>query len=508
MNKLLVSALSCILLSACSAPSVKDSAIIQQTAIEQAKTITLSPQQVLDETRDLQVLAQREDLYFYSPNYIAQAEDEIRQAETAFKEKQDPQQIITHALTGQQFLKRGLETKETVLVQLKLALDGLTLLTELKADTLLASEFSDIQGEIKALIIYVEQGNTTEALKGQGDVLKEITQLEIKALKKTFLNQAQLALNKAEDAGAEDNAVISFEQANVAIGRLKAFIETNPKERQVISEKTLGTVRLCQHAQNVAETAESLLDLKPESAEQHVLFIEKLIARIGTALKQEDVSHLPLDNQSIAIAQAAETINKQAQAIKQQGQWETEKAELQNKLSLLQSQLDSAIEEAKVATLELKAQENENTQELTTEKNDTLSTPLDPALESPVLTPAQAAVIDPQSQPPIEEGDITASTDQSLTPEPVKKPIEPIPEAVETPAPIEEAPATTPAEIESAPVAESVEPVTEVIETSESSAPEIEIPAAQAPAPVEVIEVNEVPEGEPSTQEQSPVETP
>ncbi len=504
MNKLLVSALSCVLLSACSAPGVKDSAIIQQTAIEQAKTITLSPQQVLDETRDLQVLAQREDLYFYSPNYIAQAEDEIRQAETAFKEKQDPQQIIAHALTGQQFLRRGLETKETVLLQLKLALDGLTLLTELKADTLLASEFSDIQGETKELIIFVEQGNTTEALKGQGDILKEIALLEIKVLKKTFLNQAQLALNKAEDAGAEDNAVLSFEQANVAIGRLKTFIETNPKERQVINEKTQETVRLCQHAQNVAETAESLLDLKPESAEQHVLFIEKLIARIGTALKQEDVSHLPLDNQSIAIAQAAETIHKQAQAIKQQGQWETEKAELQNKLSLLQSQLDSAIKAAKAATLEPKAQEIEKVQEITEENNDTLALPLDPTLIAPVLTPAKTEVPDLQNQQPIKESDIAAPTDQPQTKEPTK-------ETAETPNPIEEIPVSTQTETISIPEPEPVESTIETQNSPVNSAPEIEELVAapvEALVPVEVIEVNEVPEAEPSIEEQSPVETP
>ena len=342
MNKLLISALGCIFLSACSAPAVKDSAIIQQSAIEQAKTVNLSPQQVLDETRDLQVLAQREDLYFYSPNYIAQAENEIRQAEEAFKEKLADQQIITHALAGQQLLKRGLETKQTVLTQLKLALDGLAMLTELKTEKLMTSEFSDIQSEIKELIILIEQGNTTQALKEQSDVLTEIALLEIEVLKKTFLSQAEMALEKAEDADAEDYASTSYEQASVSVERLQAFIETNPKKRQDINLKTQDTVRLCQHAQNVAIAAKPLLKLTNEDAEQHVLFIEKLIARIGNALNHEDVSYLPLDNQSIALAQAAETINKQAQSIKQQGQWEAEKAELKASLAKLQAQLNTA----------------------------------------------------------------------------------------------------------------------------------------------------------------------
>ena len=430
MNKLLVSALSCVFLSACSAPAVKDSAIIQQSAIEQAKTVNLSPQQVLDETRDLQVLAQREDLYFYSPNYIAQAENEIRQAEDALKGKLPPQQIITHALTGQQLLKRGLETKQTVLTQLKLTLDGLAMLRELKTEKLMASEFSDIQGETKDLIILVEQGNTSQALKEQADVLAEIAILEINVLKKTYLSQAEIALEKAEDADAEDHAAVSFEQASVAVERLQAFIEANPKKRQDINLKTQDTVRLCQHAQNVASAAKPLLKLTNEGAEQHVLFIEKLIARIGHALKHEDVSYLPLDNQSIALAQAAETINKQAQSFKQQGQWEKEKAELQAKLNNLQSQLNTAtqasiIEEPKINETELKDSSKILPMDKDSNKETKPETAIDQVTENSPATPLKSEV---SQEPTIAPQDQTEATKKTAIDETV---------ATETQAPSE-----------------------------------------------------------------------
>ncbi len=55
MNKFLLSAVGLVLLSACSAPAVKDTLLIQQSAQEQAKNLGLSPQEVLDETRDLQI---------------------------------------------------------------------------------------------------------------------------------------------------------------------------------------------------------------------------------------------------------------------------------------------------------------------------------------------------------------------------------------------------------------------------------------------------------------------
>jgi hypothetical protein len=351
MNKIFLGLMSLALITACSAPAVKDTLLIQQSAQEQAKNLGLSAQDVLAETRDLQVLAQREDLYFYSPTYIAQAEEEIRSAESAFKDKLDIQTIITHALTGQKLLKRGLENKKTALSQLTLSLDGLALLEKLKAPTLFPSDYSDVQSDIRDLIILIEQGNATQAIKDQGSVLNDITEIEINVLKKTYLGQAEKALEKAIDADAEDFAPVSIEKANSAVEKLTLFIEQNRKQLEDIDIETQKAIHLAQHAEHVAVTVEPLLKLKIKEAEQHVLFIEKLIARIGKALNQQDVTHLPLDNQSIALAQAAETISKQAMAVKQQDQWGNKNSELKAKLSKLQKELDKALKIAQQKTI-------------------------------------------------------------------------------------------------------------------------------------------------------------
>jgi hypothetical protein len=351
MNKILLGLMSLILITACSAPAVKDTLLIQQSAQEQAKNLGLSAQDVLVETRDLQVLAQREDLYFYSPTYIAQAEEEIRSAESAFKDKQDIQKIITHALTGQKLLKRGLENKKIALSQLKLSLDGLALLEKLKAPTLFPSDYSDIQSDIRNLVILIEQGNATQAIKDQTSVLNDIIEIEINVLKKAYLGQVEKALEKAIDVDAEDFAPVSMEKANSAVEKLSLFIEQNRKQLKDIDIKTQKAIHLAQHAKHVAITVEPLLKLKIKEAEQHVLFIEKLIARIGKALDQQDVTHLPLDNQSIALAQAAETISKQAMAVKQQHQWENKNSELEAKLSKLQKELDKALKIAQQKTI-------------------------------------------------------------------------------------------------------------------------------------------------------------
>ncbi len=405
MNKLLIGVLGAALVSACSAPAVKDTLLIQQSAQEQAKKSGLSSQEVMDETRDLQILAQREDLYFYSPTYIAQAEDEIRDAESAFKDKLPEQKIITHALTGQQLLKRGLENKKTVLIQLKLSLDGLALLESLKADTLFASDYSDVQDDTKDLVILIEQGNTTQALKDQNGVLSDIADVEIKVLKKTYLNQAELALEKAVDADAEDFAPISIEKASLAVEKLATFIESNRKQLEAIDAETQKAIHLAQHAEHVSIAVEPMLKFKITDAEQHILFIEKLMTRIGNAFNQQDVTHLPLDNQSIALAQAAETVNKQAQAIKQQGQWQAERAELEAKLSELQSQLEATKKPAKPA------ESTKATQTNTPQSTDTLEA-------TAITTPEPAATPVEETKPIVDatQNATTEATEVATTP--------------------------------------------------------------------------------------------
>lgn len=334
----------CSLLAACVGNSVKDGESIQQSAIQQAKASNQDPQTVIAESQSLQLEAQREDLYFYSPTYMEQAEDALEDAEDAIKSKKPSHEIITHALTAQKLFKRGLENKPTVLKQLSATFSGLDMLKAIDTDTVLASDFQDLQDDTKDLIILIEQGKTTQAIADQKELLSDISDVEINTLKKTYLTVAEHALEKADDADAEDFAAKSFLAAQKNIETFELFIESSPKQREAIKNKSSAAIYLAQHAEHVAKAAQPLLKLNPESAEEHILFIEKLLARVGTALGQADVSHLNLNSQSIAIAQAAETINKRAntqiQIAGQTAAWESEKAKLIAEIEQLKNQAE------------------------------------------------------------------------------------------------------------------------------------------------------------------------
>ena len=83
MKQRLVPIVCLSFLTACVGNSVKDTESIQQSAIQQAKATTQDPQAVIAESQNLQIEAQREDLYFYSPTYMEQAEDALEDAEAS-----------------------------------------------------------------------------------------------------------------------------------------------------------------------------------------------------------------------------------------------------------------------------------------------------------------------------------------------------------------------------------------------------------------------------------------
>ena len=343
MKKTLLSLCAVSLLSACSGPAIKDTAIIQQTALNQAQNSEQNPQEVIENTRNTQIKAQQQDLYYYSPSYMAQAEVEMAKAEESLKQNKPASTTITHSLTAQALFDRGLATKDVVINQLKSSFDGIEMLKEINSHTLLKGDFEDIQDDIKDLILLIEQNKTSDALNEQKEVLSDITELEIQTLKVTYFSSAENALEKAEDADAEEYAAKTFESAEKALEKLELTVENQYKDRELLAQKSTATIQLAQHAEHVAKAAKPLLKLDAEKAEQHILYVESLLERVTKALNHDAITHMPLNNQSIALAQAVERLNKQAQTNINTSQWALEKQQLETVIAeLKQAQLDAA----------------------------------------------------------------------------------------------------------------------------------------------------------------------
>jgi len=339
MKRVLLGICSIGLLSACSSPAIKDTSLIEQAAINIVESGQQDIQATIESARNLQIEAQQADLYYYSPKHMVQAEQEMAKAEEAYKLKKSDQEILTHSLTAKTLFERGLKIKPLVEQHLKPSFEALEMLKELKAHIILKDDFADLENEVKDLIILIEEDNLTKAIQEQLELKPEVTKLEIATLKATYLIPAELALEKADDAEADDYAQKTFTTAEKSVEKLGLLIDTQYQNRQLIIDTSKSTVHQCQHAENIAKAVKPLLKLNPESGEQHVLFIESLLSRISSALDQDAQNHLTLNKQSISLAQKVETLNKQAQTNLNNPSWAQEKSELQSTIEQLQVQL-------------------------------------------------------------------------------------------------------------------------------------------------------------------------
>jgi len=342
MNYKTISIIGFSLLTACMGNQVKDTNTIEQSALAQAQDIASQqdPSDIIESARELQVKAQKEDLYFFSPTYMSQAEDAMSEAESALAAKKPAQETIALALTAQKLFSRGLESKQSVRIQLEKSFSGLDMLKTLGTPTVERKEYESLMDDLKDLIVLIEQGKTSEAASEETSFLKDIAELEITTLKTKHLSPVQSALDLADEADADDFAPKSLKEALNRHDALQSYIESSPKDRDGIRKKSTAAIKLAQHAEHVAKSAKPLLKLNPELAETHVLQIEAWIRRIGQSLEHEDVTHLELNSQSIALAQKAETLTKQAKAVGERTQWDNERVKLQADIARLQQEVE------------------------------------------------------------------------------------------------------------------------------------------------------------------------
>ena len=341
MKHLLIGICSIGLLSACSTPAIKDTSLIEQAAINLVESGQQDIQATIDEARTLQVQAQQADLYYYSPKHMIQAEQEMAKAEEAYKLKKPDEEILTHSLTAKTLFERGLKIKPLVEQHLEPSFADLAMLKELKAHIILKDDFKDLENEVKDLIILIEEEKTPQALQEQIALKADVVKLEIATLKASYLIPAEIALEKAEDAEADDYAKKTYEKAEKKVEQLGQLIETQYQNRQLIIDASKAAVQQSQHAQNIATAVIPLLKLNAESGEEHILYIESLLGRIASAIQAENMNHLTLNKQSISLAQKVEILNKQAQTNQSNPVWDQQKADLEKTISTLQSQLSN-----------------------------------------------------------------------------------------------------------------------------------------------------------------------
>ncbi len=294
-----------ILITGCSNTPTNQNQIDIHTT-EQTDNESGDSERALIEAENKYDTALKENIVFYSPDTIQKAKEALKLARSKelSAEKEASLEASANVLV---LLKSAQKNKVKVESLLKKILIQKKILDDLKTPRILTAEYNAQINNIKDIIQKIEMDKEAEALKAIDNIYSELQILELNTLLAIHWLPAKNTLLKAEEEGARDIAKKSFSLASAAVDNAETLIRSDYKDRSKVEINGVNALRAAQKALYTARDAEFLVGLTQEQAEGVVLRFQNLIAKIGAALKSQDVRHMALEDQANALAQIAET---------------------------------------------------------------------------------------------------------------------------------------------------------------------------------------------------------
>ncbi|MCW8854818.1 MAG: hypothetical protein OQK72_08975 [Gammaproteobacteria bacterium] len=297
-----------VLLTGCMTQQIANTRHMDDAVSKQAANSNQTPQQIC-ETASLAIAkADKEDLHFYAPLHLEQASDNLQEGQEKIKVKETQAQGVAQCFKVKKLIENGVATKAKVKTSLKDSLAELNMLKKVDDEKKFTDDIQDHIEDVMDLVKEIEAGKMNEAMQGQAELLKEMLELEIEIVTDKNLTPVEAMLEKAEDVDADDLAEKTFEKAEAELESAKKFIRANYRNNEQVKNTSALAMRSAKHAFYVAKEVETLKELKPEAAEEKVLYIESLLERVNKKFNQEVVIGHSLYEQSTIISKRLDSI--------------------------------------------------------------------------------------------------------------------------------------------------------------------------------------------------------
>lgn len=296
--------LSLFILGACANTKIANNESFALQAKERAATATMTPEQALMSATQKINQAQTQELNIYAPLHLRSAREALNEAQEAKNSGQPNSLILEKSFQAETLLEAAFAMKGRVKALLKPSLEHKKVLEQLNCPDTLPKDFNGVERKLQYLVKDIEGGFVEDAERGQQDLLKYMTKVEINTLKKQHLTAAEVQLEKADDIDADEFAPYTFEQAEQTLEQSELYIEQHFRNREGVKKAGLEALYAAQHAFHLAQTAEKMVAMKPDQAEQQVLAFEALLKRINTPVGIAQLESYELSKQAQLLADA------------------------------------------------------------------------------------------------------------------------------------------------------------------------------------------------------------
>jgi len=312
-------------LTGCMSQQIANTKHMDAASIKQAASSTQTPQQICEAASVAVSTANKEELHFFAPLHLEQASDALEDGQEQIKNKETLKEGVKNCFKVSKLVENGIAIKAKVKSSLSDSLAELAMLKKVDAEKKFTDDIQDYADDVVDLVKEIEAGKMNEAMQGQAELLKDMLELEIEIVTAKNLNPVEAMIEKAEDVDADDLAEKTFEKAENELESAKKFIRANYRDNNQVEKTSALAMRAAKHAFHVAKEVETLKELKPEAAEEKVLYIESLLERVNKKFNKEVVIGYSLYEQSTIIGErlnalidGKESLTREVAQLKQQ----------------------------------------------------------------------------------------------------------------------------------------------------------------------------------------------
>lgn len=490
-NLLLVSVLTAVLTTTgCANKKLANQDAFDSLATAKAEQFAGDSEKALANAEQAYKNAKDAELDFYAPLHMEQLREALKQARTMELEGKTTEtvQVSAKVLT---IYEGGAQNKAKVESQLPALIQQKATLDEIKANNVLPSQYQAAMDDFKELISLIETGDDAKATKDSEAVLKDLHTIELDVMLAQHWLPAKETLDKAEKEDADTNATKTFEYAENLVQSAERIIRQSYTDRELVEKTGKDALRATQHALFIGREVASLVNMNKAQAEAVALQFEDYLGQIGSAIKANDVRHMSLQDQTLALKQFAEEQNAKVAA-----QYKQQIAELNAQIEQMTNDQIAANEKAAAEKAQLEQEKataqqptnisitlNQPAQTAGNDQTETVTQPQELSQQPAVPTPEQQTSNTTPAQP------LETQTPQADQPSAVVQ--APESEELSPPAPQAEPQpqiqVETQPEIEQQPIVEttpSSQPVQDELASEQPVTPEKPVTTEQAPAPV------------------------
>jgi outer membrane protein OmpA-like peptidoglycan-associated protein len=177
-----------------------------------------------------------------APGNFVKAKESLKEAEEDLKDHGETRDVLHKIAVGRAYLTKAREFAKVAEGQMNEVVEARRLALKEKANEVFGSEFKQADDDLKSVTEDIEDNQTDSAAKNRTKILAQYLDLEVRAIRRTALNEAQGKINQAKKDNAEDWAPQSLTLAEKTLKDADNFIIAN--RHDVAKIKALSTQAL------------------------------------------------------------------------------------------------------------------------------------------------------------------------------------------------------------------------------------------------------------------------